>query len=467
MKKIFMVAIVLAILLGICAIAFALQSDIKKVMAAASVPFLAVGMALSHNETRDLLHGELNKDRTDDEMSIWIADVFDADFVYEEEGQKFRATYMINEDGTVTIGAPERVKVEYAKFAALTDVGVAQVGTFFDQAGNEITFTSDDLDDMLNNFNEFPENKIPMVVGHNDGDESTLINAITVGAPVVGYMKSVKRVGDDLLGTFMDIAEGAVDKVGKTLVRVSPEVFLNFKDNEGKAHGKAFRRISLIDRSAIQGLGDITGDHLAFGEGDSGQKTSVILLHEDISGTNKRKEKRKMDPKLIAALAAIAGPDATPEQQAAALAKLQENVTKMSGDGAAATKELAAMIATQKKGKIDGFLTKLSESGKLAPAHKDAGLSSFMMGLDDSELGIVKFGEGADAPKKTPLDFFMGILEGGSPLVKLGEVAQGGDADKGDDITPEQREMNKKLGITDEAFSSFSEGPAKPAKKGD
>ena len=419
-----------------------------------------MALKLSHEEIRQLLAGTLNKNKGDDDQFVWTIQVFDETFVYEDDGETFQASYTIDDDGVATIGEPERVKVEYVKFAALENVDVLKVGTFTDMAGNEITFTSDDLDQVLSNFNELKDNKVPMVVGHNEGDESVMVNALTVGAPVVGYMASVKRVGDILKATFTDIAEKAEDMMGKTLVRVSPEVFNNFKDNDGNAHGKAFRRISLIGRSAIQGLGDITGDNLAFSENEPGQETSVILLHENVTEPTSKKEKKDMDPKLKAALDAICGVDASPEAQAAALVKLQESVGTLTDSEQKAAKALTDSLAGQKKDKIDGFLTKLTEAGKLAPAHKEAGLSAFMTGLDDSPAGILKFGEGDIETSKTPLQYMMDMLDGATPLVKLSEVASGGGPVKDDAITPEQAEMNKKLGVSSEAHTKFSAGPA-------
>ena len=393
-------------------------------------------MALSHDEIRDLLYGALNKDRTDDEMSIWIADVFDTDFVYEKEGEKWRAPYTLNEDGAITIGTPERVKVDYVKFAELRDVAVLRVGTFTAANGQGVTFTDADLDEIVNNFAAIPDNRIPLVAGHSEGEAGEIVNALTFGAPAGAYMTGLKKKDiagvPTLVADFGELAEDAVDKVGKQLVRLSAEVHPNFVDNEGVSHGQTLLRVAAVGRSSIRELPDMTEANLAFSEDGTGDEKMIVFLHEDTDDSIKTQTGGSdMDSKVLDMQKERDAETAKLAEAELALADAKKETAKLKESQEAAVKKLTETQLKAKTEKIDGLLTKLGESGKVPPA-VTAILQKFMETLEDDSGKVMKFSDAADAPEQTPLDCFADILGGAKPLIQLGEEIEGGPADDAD-----------------------------------
>ena len=384
---------------------------------------------MSYADARNLIEGHLNKDKTDDDAWIWVKDLFDDKVIYEDDGTLYQATYMIT-DGEVTLGTPERVKTTYEKFAELKDVEVLRVGTFTSADGREANFTDDDLAEVLKNFNELPDNKIPAVVGHAEGDESEFINAATVGAPVISYMTALREVfkGDvmTLVADFGDMAEKAIDMIGKTLVRISPEVFSNFVDNDGQAHGLALRRISFVGRSSIRELPDVTEDNLAFGEAD-GQATMVLDLSEaqppavkpKTGGTNKVDDIIIKDHDALVKLG---------ETNPVIKEMLDKQAASEAAEKTALSKLSDQALATHKVG-ITEFLAKLGEAGKLTPAMRPS-VQAFMEQLPHgTEAAVIKFGESGKEQEMDPLGYFKEMASAKDSVITFGETEPAADPD--------------------------------------
>ncbi len=385
---------------------------------------------MSYADARNLIEGHLNKDKTDDDDWKWVKDLFDDKVVYEDDGTLFQATYAIT-DGEVTLGTPERVKTTYEKFVELKGVEVLRTGTFTSADGTQAVFTDADIAEILKNFKEIPDNKVPAVVGHADGDESELINAVTVGAPVIAYMSSLREVikagVTTLVADFGDMAEKAVDMVGKTLVRISPEIFTNFKDNEGTAHGKAFRRISFIGRSSIRELPDVTEANLAFGD-DSGQETMVLDLAEDQPSSEPKKggigevENEIKNAEDLQKLG----------ETNSVVKKFLDKQKKLEADAEAATTKLSEQSTAAHKTEIGRFLDQLGESGKLTPAMKPS-VQAFMETLAHGDDAVaIKFGESGKEKEMDALGFFKELVSARDSVITFGETEPAADPDVAD-----------------------------------
>jgi hypothetical protein len=374
---------------------------------------------MSYADARNLIEGHLNKDKPEDDAFIWVKDLFDDKVIYEDDGTLFQATYAITE-GEVTLGTPERVKTTYETFAELKGVEVLRVGTFTSADGSQATFTEADLAEVLKNFKEIPNNKIPAVVGHADGDESELINAVTVGAPVIAYMSALREVikagVPTLVADFGDMAEKAIDMIGKTLVRISPEIFSDFKDNEGTAHGKAFRRISFIGRSAIRELPDVTEANLAFGD-DSGQETMVLDLSEAPPGSEPKKGGTDEVSDITSHDDLVKLAETNP-----VIKEFLDKQKKLEEAAKAATTKLSEQgIAAHKEG-IKTFLDKLGEDGRLSPAMRPS-VEAFMESLSHGDdAAVIKFGESGKESEKDPLGFFKEVLLSKESVITFGET---------------------------------------------
>ena len=382
---------------------------------------------ISHQETRELLDGHLNKGKTADDMHVWIKDVFEGMVVYEEDGVTLRATYEIGEGGAVTLGTPEAVKVAYEKFAELSGIQVLRTGTFVSADGREVTFTEDDLDEILQNFKDIPNNKIPMVVDHADGEASALINAMTVGAHVMAYMKELSKSTvagvSTLVADFGQIPEKAADMIGKQLVRISPEIFNNFIDNDRVPHGKAFKRISFVDRSSIRELPDVTESHLVFDEGP-GHESVVLFLHEE-SDDNKNGGRKKVDEKLKKLQETVDQLTDKFGAQGEELHAAQDIIKKLTEEKTAAVTKLTETELAAHKKVITDFIFTLKEAGKVSPAMEPT-LQAFMETLPHgADAATIKFGEAGKETDFDSLGLFIELMEGKEPVLSFDELGEG------------------------------------------
>ena len=380
---------------------------------------------MSYADARNLIEGHLNKDKAEDDDFKWVKDLFDDTVIYEDDGTLFQATYVITE-GEVTLGMPERVKTTYEKFVELKGVEVLRTGTFTSADGSQAVFTDADLAEILKNFKEIPDNKIPAVVGHADGDESELINAVTVGAPVIAYMSSLREVIKagvlTLVADFGDMAEKAVDMIGKTLVRISPEIFSNFKDNEGTAYGMAFRRISFIGRSSIRELPDVTEENLAFGE-DSGQETMVLDLSE-AAPTNEPEKGGTGEVEILNANDLQKLGETNP-----VVKEFLDKQKKLEDAAKDATTKLSEHAVAAHKEGIKTFLDNLGEAGRLSPAMRPS-VQAFMESLSHgTEAAVIKFGESGKEVELDPLGFFKEVLTSKESVITFGETEHAPDPD--------------------------------------
>jgi hypothetical protein len=116
--------------------------------------------------------------------------------------------------------------------------------------------------------------------------------------------------------------------------------------------------------------------------------------------------------------------DATTTTTAAAAGELAEREKKLKAAEDKLKTDAAAFAERAKtaRGTADAELVdQLVKAGKLAVAIKPALLA--FMGTLDAE-GVVTFGEGADAPKQTPREFFHALLANSGKLIEFGELSR-------------------------------------------
>lgn len=121
----------------------------------------------------------------------------------------------------------------------LLKIPVAKVGTWKHPVYTEVSFTSEDLDDILSNFNQSELGfEPPVYFGHSAGD----------GTPAQGYLQKLEREGDILFG-YWQVNKEAYRLVEDEVYRYSSaEIILNLTSKAtGKRIGKAIYGMALTN----------------------------------------------------------------------------------------------------------------------------------------------------------------------------------------------------------------------------
>lgn len=154
---------------------------------------------------------------------------------------------------------------------------ILKTGTFKDSKGNEHTFTTSDLDKIVDNFNN-KHNRVPICVGHPK-----------TNSPAYGWFKTVKRIGENLFCDFKDVQNEFKTAVKKGL----------FKNRSISLDGDLnIRHLAFLggQAPAIKGL-----EQFCFEE-DENSLNIEINNFEDIQddGKDKQVELEKLQQKLDA-----------------------------------------------------------------------------------------------------------------------------------------------------------------------
>jgi len=420
----------------------------------------------SYDEIRDMIRAKLNP--SEDGPYIYVRDVFEKDVVYEEDGKLFRAPYSITEDGEVELGSPERVKAAYEEFAELSDVEILATGVHRSLSGQVVTVTDEDLDHLAAKFAELKgEITPPLMVSHADGDLGIAITTEAVGGPVAGWMSKVYKKGQKLLASFSEVPAQAAEKIGESLKKVSAEFYTDYIDSNGTAHGRALRKVSFVPIPAVKGLADVTQANLAFGETPD-QPTEVILFGEGVTEGNNKQGGNKVDPKLMELQKKVDELVAKFGEQGGELSEAQKRIKELEAENSAAVTKLSESEKATRRQGIQSFVDGLKSEGKVTPALEAMGLVSFMEGLADGEgADVIKLSEGGKEVSKTPFQFFKDLLSTAKPVVKFGELGEGGSEEPGSGYTQAELEVFEKMGVSPEDVAKFAEGPVKTEKKED
>jgi len=383
---------------------------------------------LSHDAKRDLIRGKLDPDN---KYEIWVRDVYDDRVIVEDEGKLYEYPYTLNDKQEVTLGERKEVIATYEALGELKDVEVLKTGTFTSMSGTKVTYSAADLDEIVENAQKL-EGLVrpPFVATHKEGDDATIQ---VFGSVTGGILHNIRKVGETLLADIKGVPNKGVELLREVKeMLTSPEVYNNFKDDEGNAYGKVLRRLSWVDIPAIKSKAGITEANLF--EEATDQPTTWILFSEP-DQSKQRKERNSMEidirkmskgeilklgEKQIATLS---------EADAGYVVLLQEN-DRLKSENESHVSRLSEHEATVKKTKVENIVARFQgKEGEevLAPAALDS-IRHFAEQLDST--AVVKFGEGDQAKEATLLDRFSDVLdsfisrsEKGTLVIRLGEVA--------------------------------------------
>lgn len=174
----------------------------------------------------------------------------------------------------------------------LRKVPIFSVGTW-----NGLTFKEDDLDDIVQNFENLREvHKVPLKLGHNDKQP------MTDGQPALGWVENLKRQGDKLVADFSDVPRILRNAIkAKRFRTVSIELLMGVKRGDSVLrHVLDAVAILGADQPAVNNLGDLD-QFLATRSmqfDDAGHRVTFGTFAGNLKSTGDR----KMDEKEVQAL---------------------------------------------------------------------------------------------------------------------------------------------------------------------
>ncbi|MCK4786216.1 MAG: hypothetical protein KAV87_20835 [Desulfobacteraceae bacterium] len=375
---------------------------------------------LSMDAKRDLIRGKLDPDNKHD---IWIRDLYEKHVVIEDDGKLYEVTYTISDSNEVTLGDRKEVVVTYEALGELIDVEVLKAGTFTAMNGTEVTFSEEDLQEIADNATTLADTiKPPFVATHQEGENASLQAFASVHG---GVLHNFRKVGEKLLADIKGVPKKAIALLKEVEeMRVSPEIYNNFKDDEGTAFGKVLRRLSWVDIPAIKSMAGITEANLFEEKPD--QPTTWILLSEQ-----KQSKPRKEEVVMPKDVSKLSEADIVALQEQADKVKgLEKTNADLKKENEGHVSKLSEVETKEKATAIGAIVAKFQDGeGKdvLAPAAMNS-IKKFAAQLDSTTT--IKLGEGDDAKEVTALAMFGDLLDNliqrsdkGTLVVHLGEMA--------------------------------------------
>ena len=250
-------------------------------------------------------------------------------------------------------------------------------GTHTDRKGRRKTFSTDDLDYMVEKYN--PDNhEAPICVDH---DETA---SPFPGGPAYGWVKRLKREGGKLLGVFHQVAPAFAQAVNDGRFK---------KRSIGTFADGSLRHVAFLGAKipAVPGLRDnmFSDDSTLVGEWDFSMADEPNIIHEEES-----MELKELQAQLEA------------ETRSRLAAEIK--VAGLQSENDRLSREFSAAERSRVREDIDRFIADGIKSGVILPAWKNDGLPEFMAGLADGDREF-QFSEGV---KKDPLDWFKGFISG-------------------------------------------------------
>ena len=178
------------------------------------------------------------KDLTPEQKAQWVNVANSALKKCEDEGgSNCDATAITQANGVVSNSSDDKDK---DKTFGMKDVEIFATGVWHNDR-----YTTDDLDEMVKSF-EVKGFRSPLKLGHNNRQEQD-------GQPAIGWVASIRRVGEKLLADFTDVPAKVFEAIKrKSFRQVSCEIIWNFK----KDMPRVLRAVALLgaDIPEVKGL---------------------------------------------------------------------------------------------------------------------------------------------------------------------------------------------------------------------
>lgn len=233
-------------------------------------------------------------------------------------------------------------------------------------------YTTQDLDEMVN---AFEENKVgfrPFLKLGHDRDQKILQNS---GMPAAGWIGRVFRKGDKLLADFIDIPKKIFELIEKKAYRkVSSEIYWNI-NVEGKTFKRMLGAVALLgaENPGVMNLDDILANFglkydtiKNYTDNEFEIKSYNLENLEGESMAEKTEEQIKLEQELIVKAAKIEEQDT----KLAEFAKQTEELEALKKDKEEREVKQAATLAELAKTKVEKFITELTAEKLCTPAQK-------------------------------------------------------------------------------------------------
>lgn len=351
-------------------------------------------------------------------MIVKRADGF---FVTSEEGKNLGGPYPTREEAEKRLAQVEKAKRAEGNLAhqKIEGVEIFAKGTWTDSQGRQMTFTDEDLDQMITNFDKVGAKVRPFLkIGHQarSGYTDAQNQEGTGEEAALGWVTRLWREGDKILADVSNVPRRLVQLAqAGAFPRVSSEI-TKVKD---LAEGWILRAVALLGQSppAIDTLEGLANLYTAL---DTGEE--VHAFDQEVDLKNRQEDRTMSDDKrleeLMAQVQELKGQVQTFQAEKEALegqvAERDESIQKLQGD-------LDARDVEARKEKAVQAFQAAVEKGRIPPvtrAHFEA-----LIGTLAQDSTVVKFqaAEGEEEKDATGLEILIQAFSQMPAVARFGE----------------------------------------------
>lgn len=287
-------------------------------------------------------------------------------------------------------------------------------------------YTVEDLDEMVKNFNENPEIRVPLKIDLFRKDVTKPENDRHGGLPAVGWITELKRVGEKIYANIEDIPRKIKELIDKKAYRqVSSEIWWNLKYNN-----KVLRRaITGVAMLGAELPGVLNLDEFAeFYKGEFEGELHSYITEIRPSGQKNNKQEDEMSKELEKKIADLeaenAGLKENSKQYQSNLDAIKAEKDALAAEKEAAEKREFEAKETQRKERVSLFINKALQDNYLLPKHKEMALAIAEQ-LSDSKM--VKFTANGKEEEIGTLKLFENFINSLPKMFDSKEKSKGGD----------------------------------------
>lgn len=258
---------------------------------------------------------------------------------------------------------------------------IFKVGTW-----NGLTFTKQDLDNMVNNFARLRNiHHVPLKFGHNKEQP------MTDGQPAIGWISNVYRKGMDLFADFSDVPKIVVDAISRKRYRtISIEARRGAKLGDDEINSWFLDAVSLLgaDQPAVSGLADLADLSLARSSFEGGELVAFsdagnFNPFEKENDMDKAELKAAMDEALAPLKTRIEALENENGQLKASTKEKDEEIARLTKEADARKKEESAAATKASRDAVVAVLDEAVRQKSITPAQREIHEATF--GVKDDE----------------------------------------------------------------------------------